>query len=256
MTQKVFFKSGKFQLCGIIDLPQNLPGPGIILCHGYTNTKNDCPLFKELTQKLLANGFAVFKFDQFGSGESPGLFKEKLTSILAQNAKDALEFFSKDKRIKEIGMLGISTGGTLLTLMGNDPRIKSSVLISPSFNLVREFQSEKNKLKKGFAPLKEDPKTGKVATGETKGELLISKAFFDELPKLDEKAKTVLSEMKNVLIVFGSDDKLVNPICGREIFSLVKEPKKLFLLDNAGHNCVNKPNETINLSVSWFKKYL
>lgn len=259
MTEKVTFKSGEHQLAGLIDLPEKLPAPGVILCHGYTNSKDDCPLFKDIRQRLLDNGIIVFRFDQFGSGESPGLFKDKLTSTLAQNAQDALDFFAKDARVvkENIGMLGISTGAVLLTLMGNDPKIKASVMISPTFNLVREFERERKTLREdGYADLGCDPQTNKAASGESKGELLISKQFFDELPGLDEKVKGILPGMKRVMVLFGADDQLVNPICGQEIYDLVMEPKELHLIPDAGHNCKKKPEETVNLSVNWLTKWL
>ena len=258
-SEKVYFKSGENQLVGTIDLSEKLPAPVVVMCHGYTNHRDDCPLFKSLTQKLIDNNIIVFRFDQFGSGESPGLFKDKLTSILAQNAQDALDFIAKDKRIdpENIGMLGISTGGVLLTLMGNDPKIKASVMISPSFNLVREFEGERKTLgNNDYTSLGCDPQTGKAASGESKGELLISRHFFEELQDLDERAIKVVSEMKNVEVIFGDDDQLVHPICGQEIVDLASEPKELHLLPGAGHNCKKKPEEAVNLSVSWLTKYL
>jgi alpha-beta hydrolase superfamily lysophospholipase len=258
MAEKAFFQSGGHSLAGLIDLPQKLPAPAAILCHGYTNSKDDCPLFVDITKRLLDNGMIVFRFDQFGSGDSPGLFKDKLTSILVQNAQDALDFLAADARVDKsrIGMLGISTGGVLLTLMGNDPRIKATVMISPSFNLVREFAGERATLKDGYANLGCDPQTKKASTGQTKGELLMSKLFFDELPGLDDKAKVILRQMKNVLVLFGADDQLVKPLCGQEIIDLVGDPKELHLIPGAGHNCSKKPNEAVDLSVDWLARSL
>ena len=178
---------------------------------------------------------------------------------MVKNSQDALEFLVKDKRVdkEKIGMLGISTGGVLLTLMGDDPRIKATVMISPSFNLVREFAKERETLRDdGYAILGYDPQTGKVATGEIKGEPLMPKNFFDELPRLDEKAKQVLARMKRVLVLFGTDDQLVNPVCGEEIIRLVKEPKELYLISDAGHNCARKVEEAVILSINWLKKWL
>jgi|GEM_PF-3126687 len=258
--EKVHFESGGYRLAGIIDLPQRLPAPAVVLCHGYTNTKDDCPLFGDATKKLLENNIIVFRFDQYGSGNSPGRFKDKLMSILMQNANDALNFIAQDKRVKaeEIGMLGISTGGTLLTLMGDNYRLKASVMISPSFNLVREFARDKETLdeKTGYADLACDPQTKKPATGKTKGELLISKKFFEELPELNEIAKRVLPQMKNVMVLFGADDQLVSPLCGQEIINLVRKPRELHLIDGAGHNCKRKSEIAVNLAAGWLVKFL
>ncbi len=253
--EKIVFESDGKKLIGVIEYPEKTPAPAVVMLHGMTNNKDDCPLMRETTDMLLREGFIVFRFDQFGSGESPGLFKDKLMSILAKNGNDAVEFLSKNDKVTDIGLWGISIGGVIITLMGNNPKVKSTALLSPSFSLVREFKRESDQPGE-YVPLAEDPKTNKVTTGKVKGEALLWRKFFDELPELDKKAQKVLSKMKKVLTIHGSDDLLVNPLCSIEIYNLVKEPRELHMIWGAGHNCKGAKQETIGIVKKWFVDHL
>ena len=128
--EKVTFVSEGYELVGIKEIPEKVPTPGVILCHGFTNSKEDCPLINETAEMLLKEGFITFRFDFFGSGESPGLLKDKRISILEQNLKDCLDYFAQDERVESIGLWGRSLGGTMVALCASDPRVFASVFAS------------------------------------------------------------------------------------------------------------------------------
>lgn len=246
--EKVKFRSGKHELIGVLHIPEKTPAPAVILLHGLTNNKDDCPLFKEMIDGL-KNDFIVFRFDQFGSGESPGQLKDKMLSILAQNCSDAVDFLVKDKRVLKIGVFGVSIGASVLTIIGDHPKIGCGVMISPQSKLVRDWERD-------FAQPGDYVKYAGAQTGKIKGEGVLSRAFFNELYELDKKIPNVLKKMKNIMICHGADDDIVPPLCATEVFNAVNNPKELHIIWGAGHNCKKAKEEVVEKSIKWFENFL
>lgn len=252
--EKVRFKSGGQELVGIQSFPDKTPAPGVILFHGLSNTKEDCPLICETESKLQKKGFATFKFDFFGSGESPGKLKDKTIDILEQNARDALEYFYDDK-ISKIGLWGRSFGGTMVALLTPDNRIKSSV-IATGFIIIEELFEEKWKdLKKKEKKL--EKKGEKLpGTGNYKGEYEFEKEWFDSLVGIDKKISNRLKEIDSVLVLATTPDEKIPLENSAKIINLANEPKKIHIFEGVGHDYSGVEEQAVNYAVSWFKKYL
>ena len=60
------------------------------------------------------------------------------------------------------------------------------------------------------------------------------------------------------LVIQGDKDDVVPLRYVKNFFSKLKSIKKLAVIKNGGHNITDMPyeNQVINLTVSWFKKYL
>ena len=73
MEEKIYFtNTDGLRLCGILTKPNKETQKCIVLCHGITYTKEEGGIFTELAKRLADNGFAVFRFDFRGHGESEG----------------------------------------------------------------------------------------------------------------------------------------------------------------------------------------
>lgn len=255
--ERATFKSLGSELVGILNIPDKTPAPGVILFHGMSNSKEDCPLIKE-TAKMLANeGYVTFRFDFFGSGESPGRLKDKRMSIIEQNAKDAIDFFLRDNRVYGyIGLWGRSLGGTIVILFADRPEVKASVILSGAVSLEKVLgRSVFERLKALEEKLS---KTGETlpGTGVYKGPYSLEDGWFKEIPQYDKKIQECLPRLSNVL-VFGTTPDKKAPL--EQIVSIIngaKEPKEIHIFKGVDHDYKGVEESVIKLEKRWFKAYL
>ncbi len=252
--EKITFQSLGNTLVGVIEYQRELPTKGIILFHGLTNSKDDCPLIKEVAEALVEAGFATFRFDFFGSGESLGVLKDRTWSISEQNAKDAIKYF-QDRGVTRIGLWGRSTGGTVAILCGDDPNIKAFVLATTPVLLQDVFITRFEKVKKLEIQLEEKGKK-LPGTGEYKGEFKFSNRFFEEVPKTEKRIMTNLAGMNKVLVLATTPDTKVPLNNSITIINRVREPKEIHIFEGVDHDYRDVENEAIKLVVSWFREYV
>ncbi len=254
--REVVFESLGAELVGIIEYPDKLPAPAVILCHGLSNTKEDCPLIEQTSKMLVNNGFVTFRFDYFGSGESPGVMTDKTISILEQNTKDAINFASSLEEVTEIGMWGRSFGGTLVGLVAHDERICASAIASGVFYLVKVFDRDKvSQLAKKEYQMEE--RGQKLAgTGHYKGVYGLGEMWYKEVPHYFEILKKRLPLLSNVLVFGTSPDEKVPAENSMAIFDLVGTPKELHIFGNTNHAYAGVEKEVLRLTERWFKMYL
>lgn len=253
--EKVIFNSLKKNIIGIKSIPDNIPTSGVILFHGLTNNKTDCPLITETSQALVKNGFITFRFDYFGSGESPGNMQDKTLDILLKNSKDAVSYMLNDKRVTNIGLWGRSIGGTMVCLTPPHPRIKARVSASGGVILEKSFKSIFSQVKNKQKRLE---KTGKKVpgTGKFKGKYNFNNGWYISLRGIDEKIINNLQKI-DTMLVFGTTPDIKVPLSNAcQIINTVKEPKKLVIFENTDHAYKGAEQQAVDESVRWFRKYL
>lgn len=257
-VENVSFKSLRHNLVGELIFPNDLKNkaPAVMLLHGLSNSRKDCPLINELAEALIKNGYIVFRFDFFGSGDSSGLLKNKTLNILKMNAFDGLKFLSKDKRVKDIGVWGRSLGGTLATYCGLNKKVKATVFASPSIFLTRNFKKERfGKIMKKEEELE---KIGKKlpGTGNYKGPFELHPKFFDELKFIEREILEILPNLKNVLVLTTTPDIKVPLACSMEIINSVKEPKRIHVFEGVNHDYKDVEDRAVEMIINWLDKYL
>lgn len=256
--EKVKFKSAGYELIGEIDLPDELEGelPSVILFHGLSNARRDCPLINETSEALVKEGFIAFRFDFYGSGESPGEMRDKTINVLEQNAKDAIEFISKDKRVdlNRLGIWGRSSGGTLVCLLPPDKRIKARVAASPGIKFEKIMKTKIEILKKKELELE---KVGKKlpGTGDYKGPFEFRPAWFKSLEGLDNKVKKNLKNLDTILVLGTALDQKITADNVCIVMNNVKEPKRIWIF-NTDHDYAGVEEQVIRETINWFNKYL
>ena len=254
-SKKIIFTSEGYELVGILDIPNKTPAPGVILFHGLTNSKDDCPLIKEVAEALTKEGFITFRFDFYGSGESPGKLKGKTWSISEQNARDSIEYFKKTKKVTEIGLWGRSTGGTIEILCSDYPWVKAFAFATTPVLLKEAFLSRFERVRKLELELEKDGKN-LPGTGKYKGEFSFSSKFFEEVPLFEEKVMKNLAKMSHVLVLATTPDTKVPLKDSTIIINTVKEPKEIHIFEGIDHDYKGVEEKAVDLAVSWFKKYL
>lgn len=134
--QKVFFKNrSRLKLCGIWHLPKNKTNKAIILAHGLTVDKEEQGIFEPLANRLKENGYAVFRFDFSGFGESDG---NSIDMTLTTEINDLTASINevKENGFNKIGLLGASFGGGIVPLLPQNVlnQLSALCLWNPSLN--------------------------------------------------------------------------------------------------------------------------
>ena len=87
-----------------------------VLSHGFLSNKNS-HTNQTLTELLVPQGIATFRFDFFGQGESEGPFERITVSLAVSQALAALDLMSS-KGYRKLALVGSSFGGLVALLAG------------------------------------------------------------------------------------------------------------------------------------------
>ncbi|MBN1681249.1 MAG: alpha/beta fold hydrolase [Anaerolineae bacterium] len=138
VIRQVAFAGPLGTLRGMFHVPQasapadNEPVSAVMLLHGFTgNHIEDQRLFVQAADALVYAGFAVLRFDFFGSGDSDGTFDQFTIQTEVNDATAAIDWLGAQPAIDpdSIGVIGLSLGGGVASLLaGQDPRVKAVVL--------------------------------------------------------------------------------------------------------------------------------
>src|SRR5438309_9575220 len=115
MEQALTFKDpAGHTVSGILASPPDGSDRLAVLCHGFLSNKNS-HTNKTLTERLLPQGIATFRFDFFGQGESEGPFERITVSLAVSQALAALDLMSS-KGYRKLALVGSSFGGLVSIL--------------------------------------------------------------------------------------------------------------------------------------------
>jgi uncharacterized protein len=248
--QKVNFISNRRNIVGLLEYPTTVSNKAVIFSHGLTNSKEQSAILSEIKETVLNNGFITFSFDYCGSGESDGLFKEKTFSKMHQNLNDAIDFLqSRDKNIKNIFLCGKSVGGNLIGLCGKDKRINGYIFIIIPVKLNDFFgkyftgQEEVNMSRGKAQP-----------SGTLKGDFVLQKDFFTELPDID---KTFAKNVKNIaraLVIINKGDEKVTRENSTPLHEMLHGQKELIDVETHSHDLHGHEKQIIGKVIHWLNQ--
>lgn len=115
MREKLSFKNSKGnQLCGILSSPASGKDKIVILCHGFSSSK-ESRTNVEFEEIFNEGGLATFRFDFYGHGESGGKFEDITLGEAAHDLEQAYSFLKK-RGYKKFYLVGSSFGGAASVL--------------------------------------------------------------------------------------------------------------------------------------------
>ncbi len=140
----VSFKgAGGFNLAGALSLPPGVsrPAPGVLIVptvgpvdrDGVQSETMPDPLYKELAQQFNAAGMVALRYDRRGYGQSTLSGKKVTYDDLVTDARDAMKFLMSRKEVagSPVAVVGHDVSGPIaLHVAGNEPKVKSVVLVS------------------------------------------------------------------------------------------------------------------------------
>ena len=242
---KIFNHKGQ-RLAAILHTPEKETDKIVIVSHSFKGDKEYQPIMRNFPVVAEKEGYAVIRFDCFGSGESDGEFEDSTTTTQIEDLEDVIAFV-KDKGYNQICLIGLSQG-TTLSIMAYTEEIKCMVLWSPVFNHKRIYEIYKEEMENnGFIIRK------KNLTGE---EVKVGKKMLEEFGRTDtaDKLKTVQCP---TLAIIGSEDEHITQEKAERYMELVPTTHKLEVIQNGDHDYLTKEIEdkVIDLSISWLKEH-
>jgi len=241
MEKTVYFlTSDGIKLCGTWTLPEDKTDTCVILCHGIGYGRNVEEILPGLAKSLAKQGFAVFRFDFRGHGDSAGEATEFTITGQLKDIK-AATVAARAIGYKKLGLAGASFGGGAAALFAaRNPKIfRALALINPviDYDSLLELKTEWSS--NYFGPqaiinLKEFGFTKVGSHGFKMG-----KKFVDQMKVI--KPWRELKKIKiPVLFVHGDADKAV-PAQDSIKYSKGMENATLVLIAGGGHGLYDSP---------------
>ena len=250
MKNKVEVKNNqKETLVGLEELPSlnKEKYSTVILVHGFGVTKEEGGMFDEFTEILNKKGFAVYRFDFSGCGESEGAYSQTSLSKMRDDLKVILNFVKQQPKV-DVSKIGIwaQSFGTPTTI-SLQPDVQAIVLTG---SISRPQDTSKVLFGDGYNP--NGISVRKYRDGR---EIKMGAQFWGDL-----KEYNLLEDIKNIkcpiLFLHGSEDEKI-PLSQMEAYyEVVNEPKEKIILEGVNHSLRPKRDEVYNIILNWFIKYL
>lgn len=245
--QRVKFKnSAGLNLAGLLHAAENKTGPVVIVCHGFTGSKEGGGMAQAMGEELGARGCNVLLFDFRGNGESEGKFEDLTLSGQIDDLKSAVDWCIA-AGMGPVFTLGRSFGGTtVICHAAADPRVAGVCSWAAPARLVELF----NEFTEG--PAGDDGDLYALAGEE--GVIYLRKAFFDDLAGFDVPALAGKIAPRSLLVIHGESDDVVPPEDADLIFTGAGEPKKLVKVPGADHQFSRHHRTVWDIYFNWLEK--
>jgi hypothetical protein len=242
--QTIINRQGK-KLSSILHVPKKSTNKIIIISHSFKADKDYDRIGVNFAKKACTEGYAVLRFDFYGSGKSDGKFEDSDVISQKQDLEDVIKFV-QDKGYTQIALAGLSQGAAMSVLVYN-PKIKVLILWSPAFDVKVLYDRYKKYFEKANFLLRSRIRDKiKVKIGKKMWQSFGKIKVFEKIPTI--KAPT--------LVVAASKDSLhMNNIT--KYFKKLNCEKKLEIIQDADHDFLdlNKEKQAISISLDFVKKY-
>ena len=254
MEQAITFQDAEgHKIAGILAAPDGTADRIAVLCHGFLSNKNS-KTNKALTDILVPQGIATFRFDFFGQGDSEGPFEKITVTTAVQQALAALDLV-KAKGYRKIAVVGSSFGGLVALLAASKtPKLSCLALKCP----VPDFP-EMLKLEFGDKGMAEWKKTGTIpnVVPGASGRIKLLYGFYEDCARHSgyAAAKAITAP---TLIVQGNADEYVPLHQSRRLSEELRGKNVLVVLPGADHHFSNPEHfrEMTTLLAQWVSDHL
>ncbi|OUR86854.1 osmotically inducible protein C [Gammaproteobacteria bacterium 42_54_T18] len=225
MRTKIEFPSQGQNLAGLLETPDQTVRAYVLFAHCFTCGK-DIAAASRISRFLVQHGFAVFRFDFTGLGNSDGDFANTNFSSNTEDLLSAASFLEEHYEAPQL-LIGHSLGGAaVLAMAARLPEIKAVVTIGAPFeasHVVHNFNAHLDTI--------ETDGQAKVTLGVR--EFTIKKQFLDDLRS--QTTEHIQRLNKALLVMHSPIDSTVDISDAEKIYKAAKHPKSFVSLDTADH---------------------
>ena len=245
---KLNFPGSQGQLAGLLEQPDQTYKGMVLFAHCFTCGK-DFIAASHISKALVNMGFAVFRFDFTGLGNSDGDFANTNFSSNVDDLVAAAEFLKTNYQAPSI-LIGHSLGGAaVLKAAAQIPDAKAVVTIAApadASHIKNLFQCDLDTI----------DQHGEAEVNLGGRPFKIKKQFIDDINQHDNSH---ISHLKKALLVMHSPvDKTVSINEAEKIYVAAKHPKSFICLDGANHLLTNKNDASYAAKIiaAWSEKFL
>ena len=222
-------------------------GTVIIVCHGFTGSKEGGGRAIAMAEELGDRGYATLLFDFCGCGESEGEFAD-LT--LTRHVGDLKTSVSYCRRLgfERILTMGRSFGGTAAICLGRAGGEVSGVCTWAAPGALGEL----------FVPLRRQDVASSFSMlklSEDDETLQIKKEFLTDLNAFDVFSRAGWIAPSPFLIIHGAKDEVVPEKNARFIYQSAGAPKRLKIIENGDHQFTGCHEEVWKEYFAWLAEF-
>ncbi len=219
----------------------------IIITHSFKGDKDYQPIMREFSRHVCEKGYAVIRFDCWGSGESDGKFEDSSIETQIKDLEDVVKYVKK-QGYEDICLIGLSLGISD-SIMAYDESIKCMVMWSPVFQHEHLYEDYREEVEKNGYIIRKRNLTGE--------EVKCGKKMWQDFK--DIKPYEKLPEIKcPVLSIIGSEDGHITEEKAEEYMNMLHSANELEVIQGGDHDfLVDKARDkAIKLTSDFIKKYL
>ena len=225
MRKKVEFHSQGQHLAGLLETPDQTIRAYVLFAHCFTCGK-DVAAASRISRFLVQHGFAVFRFDFTGLGNSDGDFANTNFSSNTEDLLSAARFLEQEYEAPQL-LIGHSLGGAaVLAMAAQLHKVKAVVTIGAPYeasHVIHNFDAHLDSI--------EQSGSAKVSLGSR--EFTIKKQFLDDLRS--QTTEHIKHLDKALLVLHSPIDLTVDISDAEKIYKAAKHPKSFVSLDTADH---------------------
>lgn len=225
MRTKVEFPSQGQHLAGLLETPDQTIRAYVLFAHCFTCGK-DVAAASRISRFLVQHGFAVFRFDFTGLGNSDGDFANTNFSSNTEDLLSAARFLELEYEAPQL-LIGHSLGGAAVLAMASQlSKVKAVVTIGAPYeasHVIHNFDAHLDSI--------EQSGSAKVSLGTR--EFTIKKQFLDDLR--NQTTEHIKHLDKALLVLHSPIDLTVDISDAEKIYKAAKHPKSFVSLDTADH---------------------
>ena len=225
MRTKVEFPSQGQHLAGLLETPDQTIRAYVLFAHCFTCGK-DVAAASRISRFLVQHGFAVFRFDFTGLGNSDGDFANTNFSSNTEDLLSAARFLELEYEAPQL-LIGHSLGGAAVLAMASQlAKVKAVVTIGAPYearHVIHNFDAHLDSI--------EQSGSAKVSLGAR--EFTIKKQFLDDLR--NQTTEHIKHLDKALLVLHSPIDLTVDISDAEKIYKAAKHPKSFVSLDTADH---------------------
>jgi putative redox protein len=248
MRTKVEFPSQGQTLAGLLETPDQAIRAYVLFAHCFTCGK-DIAAASRISRFLVQHGFAVFRFDFTGLGNSDGDFANTNFSSNTEDLLAAARFLKEKYQAPEL-LIGHSLGGAAVLAMASElPEVKAVVTIAAPF--------EASHVEKNFnAHIDTIEAEGQAKVKLGLREFTIKKQFLDDLR--NQSTDHIKKLNKALLVLHSPVDLTVDISDAEKIYKAAMHPKSFVSLDTADHLLTKAvDSEYVAQTISgWASRYI
>ncbi len=233
-----------------LDLPDGEIKSWVLFAHGFSVGKDLKPI-RTISKTLVAEGYAMMRFDFTGLGESSGNFSDTNFSSNCADLRNAADFLRRTQAAPSV-LIGHSFGGTAaLKIACEIPECKAVATIgSPcgTKHIVHQFADQLEEI--------EEEGEAKVLLGGRP--FIIKEQFLDDIANQDIAA--TIGKMDRALMLFHSPhDRVVSIDNAAHIYNRARHPKSFVSLDKADHLLLKNTEDAeyvAHVLAAWARRYI